>query len=120
MGAKSMRMALGLRQAAILAVVSTGLSGWTATSAQALPPDFVLSCENGRSYPIRARAVTVDGDMVTGYLSTGRRHHIHIRLIPMGAGYRYVAPGLWADGWRTDASLNFGPSRSVGCTVVRE
>lgn len=115
-----MRTTRGLRQAAILALVSTGLSGWAGTSAYALPPDFVLSCENGRAYPIRARAVTVDGDMVTGYLSTGRGRHVHIRLVPMGAGYRYVAPGLWADGWRTDASLNFGPSRSVACTVVRE
>ena len=115
-----MRTTRGLRRAAILAFVSTGLLGAAGVSALAAPPDFVLSCENGRAYPIRARAITVDGDMVTGYLSTGRGHHVHIRLVPMGAGYRYIAPGLWADGWRTDASLNFGPRRSVGCTVVRE
>jgi hypothetical protein len=114
-----MRTTRGLRQAAILAVVSTGVLAAAGVSAQAAPQDFVLSCENGRAYPIRARAVTVDGDMVTGYLSTGRRH-VHIRLVPMGAGYRYIAPGLWADGWRTEASLNFGPTRSVPCTVVRE
>ena len=82
-----------------------------------MPPDFVLACDNGHSYPIHARAVTVDGDMVTGYISTGRGHHIHIRLVPMGVGYRYIAPGLWADGVGTEAALNFGPRHSVACTV---
>jgi hypothetical protein len=113
-----MRTTKRLRPSVALAVVSTGFLGLAAGSAQASPPDFVLSCENGRAYPIHARAVTVDGDMVTGYLSTGHGR-VHIRLVPMGAGYRYIAPGLWADGWRTEASLNW-PSRSIPCTVVRE
>jgi hypothetical protein len=83
------------------------------------PPDYLLSCENGRTYPIRARAVTVDGDLVTGYVWTHRGRGAHIRIVPMGAGYRYIAPGLWIDGWRADAEMNFGPTRSIPCTVSR-
>ena len=92
------------------AVVSTASAG--------RHPTFVLSCENGRTYPIRARAVSDDGDLVTGYIVTGRGR-AHIRLIPMGVGYRYAARGLWLDGWRGDAELNFGKYRAVPCSVVR-
>ena len=87
--------------------------------AHALPADFVASCENGRTYPIRARAVTVDGDLVTGYLYTGHHRGAHIRLVPMGAGYRYITRGVWLDGWRSDAVLNFGPHTALACTVTR-
>jgi hypothetical protein len=87
--------------------------------ASAFPADFVASCENGRTYPIRARAVTVDGDLVTGYLYTGHHRGAHIRLVPMGAGYRYITRGIWLDGWRSDAELNFGPHRELACTVTR-
>jgi hypothetical protein len=81
--------------------------------------DYVLSCENGRSYPIRARAVTVDGDLVTGYLYTGRHRGAHIRLVPMGAGYRYITRGVWVDGVREDAELDFWRHHPLGCTVTR-
>jgi hypothetical protein len=87
--------------------------------ARALPPDFVLSCENGRTYPIQARAVTVDGDLVTGYVRTRHHRGAHIRLVPMGAGYRYIARGVWLDGWRSDAELNLGPHKPLACTVTR-
>jgi hypothetical protein len=50
---------------------------------------------------------------------TGRHHPAHIRLVPMGAGYRYAARGLWIDGWRQDAILNFGKNKSLACDVVR-
>jgi hypothetical protein len=80
--------------------------------------EFVATCENGHSYPIRARAVSDDGDLVTGDLLIGRRRAAAIRLIPMGVGYRYAAKGLWLDGWRSDAELYFGKHRSVACTVV--
>jgi hypothetical protein len=80
--------------------------------------DYVLSCENGRSYPIRARAVTVDGDLVTGYLYTGRHRGAHIRLVPMGAGYRYITRGVWVDGWRDDAELDFRKHHPLACTVT--
>ena len=98
------------------AIISTALVGalWAGPAglgralAHEMPADFVLSCENGRSYPIHARAVTVDGDLVTGYVWTGRHHGTHIRLVPMGAGYRYAAYGQWIDGWRHEAAINFG------------
>lgn len=100
-------------------VVLTAMSIGAWGQAGAHEPGFVLSCENGRAYPIHARAVTIDGDLVTGTISTGRGR-AHIRLIPMGAGYRYAAHGLWVDGWRTEASLNFGPSKAIACTVAHE
>jgi hypothetical protein len=80
--------------------------------------DFVATCENGHSYPIRARAVTDQGELVTGTLWTGHHRAAHIRLMPVGFGYRYAARGLWLDGWRSDADLNFGKHRPVACTVV--
>jgi hypothetical protein len=81
-------------------------------------PDFVAACENGHSYPIRAIAVSDQGELVTGDLFTGRHRAAHIRLIPVGFGYRYAASGLWLDGWRSDADLNFGKHRSIAYTVV--
>jgi len=66
-----------------------------------------------------AGADWVQGDLVTGYVWTGRHHPAHIRLVPMGAGYRYAARGLWIDGWRQDAILNFGKNKSLACDVVR-
>lgn len=81
--------------------------------------DYVLSCENGRSYPIQARAVTVDGELVTGYLYTGHHRGAHIRLVPMGAGYRYITRGAYVDGWRSDAELNIGRHHPLACTVSR-
>jgi len=109
-----------VKRAAVLAAIATGALGWAGARAHELAPGFLLTCENGRAYPIHARAVTVDGDLVTGTISTGRGHHAHVRLIPMGAGYRYAGPSLWVDGWRTEAAVNFGPSRAVACTVTHE
>ena len=111
---------------AVIVALATGLTGAPATelvsagaSTHNPQADFVLSCENGRTYPIRARAVTDQGDLVTGYVWTGRGHAAHIRLVPMGAGYRYAAHGIWIDGWRQDAILNFGKHKSIACDVVR-
>jgi hypothetical protein len=81
-------------------------------------PGFWLACEDGRNYPIRAAAVSEDGDLVTGYLVTGHGQ-IHIRLIPMGDGYRYAGRGIWFDGLRADAVLNWGTPRAVNCTVTQ-
>jgi hypothetical protein len=82
-------------------------------------PDFVANCDNGRSYPVRARAVSDAGELVTGDLLIGRRGAAHIRLMPVGFGYRYAAAGFWLDGGRSDADLHFGERRSVACTIVR-
>jgi hypothetical protein len=103
----------------VLVALAIGASGWASAGAHEAAPGFLLTCENGRAYPIRAHAVTVDGNLVTGTISTGRGH-VHVRLIPMGAGYRYAGLGRWADGWRTDAALNFGPRKAVACTVTHE
>lgn len=46
------------------------------------------------------------------------RQRIHMRLIPMGDGYRYAGRGVWFDGIRGDAQLFDGPSRSVACSVI--
>jgi len=58
-------------------------------------PKIWLSCENGREYPIRPIAVSREYDLVTGYmLMTGHGRGVHMRLIPMGSGYRYAGPGV--------------------------
>ena len=77
-----------------------------------------LSCENGSRYPIRPIAVSEDGDLVTAQLGLGRRGGLHVRLIPMGAGYRYAGRGVWFDGWRESVYLYLSKYRPVACTVV--
>jgi hypothetical protein len=80
-----------------------------------------LSCENGREYPIRPIAVSREYDLVTGYvLMTGHGRGVHMRLIPMGSGYRYAGPGVWFDGLRGQAVLNWGRPDEVPCTVMQE
>lgn len=80
-----------------------------------------LACENGRDYPLRPNAISRDDDLVTGYLvTTGRGHGVHLRLVPMGVGYRYAGPGIWFDGLRGEAVLNWGRRNAVPCTVMRE
>ena len=64
-----------------------------------------LNCDNGRIYPIRPRAVSDAGELVTGYLYTAPRRAAHFRLIPMGNGYRYSGHGFWFDGVRGEAVL---------------
>ena len=78
------------------------------------PQKMWLSCENGRDYPLHPLAVSREYDLVTGYLlKTGHGRGVHMRLIPMGSGYRYAGPGVWFDGLRGDAVLNWGrPGRS--------
>lgn len=85
--------------------------------AQALVGEYVVSCENGRSYPLRPIAVSSAGEIVTARLYTAPQRAVHVRLVPMGFGYRYAGRGVWLDGVRTDARLNFGAHRSVGCIV---
>jgi hypothetical protein len=77
---------------------------------------LTLNCDNGRTYPIRPRAVTELGELVTGYIQTspGRSHHF--RLFPMGNGYRYGGMGFWFDGIRGEATL-YVDNRTAACTV---
>jgi hypothetical protein len=81
---------------------------------------IALSCENGRVYPLRVRSVSDFGEIVTGYLSVSPRHAAHVRLIPMGDGYRYAGRGIWFDGKREVAVLYFGKNSAVNCTVLRD
>jgi guanyl-specific ribonuclease Sa len=78
-----------------------------------------LSCENGGKYPVRPIAVSDEGDLVTAQLSLGRRGGLHVRLIPMGGGYRYAGRGVWFDGWRENVYLYLSKYRPIACTVVR-
>ena len=81
-----------------------------------------LACENGQNYPIQPAAVSRESDLVTGYLlRTGTGHAVHLRLVPMGSGYRYEGGGIWFDGLREKAVLNWGrPGAEVPCTVIQE
>jgi hypothetical protein len=78
-----------------------------------------LSCENGSEYPIHPIAVSDEGDLVTGQLVLGQKQGVHIRLIPMGAGYRYAGRGVWFDGARENVYLYLSKYRPIACTVVR-
>jgi hypothetical protein len=80
--------------------------------------EIVLSCENGRQYPMCPIAVSLSGDIVTATLHTGPHHPAYVRLVPMGVGYRYAGRGIWLDGLRENAILNFGKNSSVACTVT--
>jgi hypothetical protein len=80
---------------------------------------LTLSCENGRSYPLCPIAVSIEGEIVTGRLGLGAGRGAHVRLVPMGVGYRYIGRGVWFDGIRNDAVLYLSKSRAVTCTVVR-
>src|SRR5262245_45935259 len=98
------------------------LSAVQATSAGAggLCSMLVLSCEDGRSYPVCPIAVSEAGEVVTGHLLLGPQRGVHVRLVPMGAGYRYVGRDVWFDGVRSEAVLYFGKHRAVACTVLRD
>lgn len=78
--------------------------------------EIVFTCENGRHYPLCPIAVSVFGEVVTASLYVGH-NPTHVRLIPMGVGYRYAGPGFWLDGYRENALLNFGTHSQVACTI---
>jgi hypothetical protein len=101
--------------------LSLALGGAAFAGDMHSPQSMWLSCKNGHNYPIRAMAVSRDGDLVTGYLlRTGTGHAIHLRLVPMGSGYRYTGSGIWFDGLRGEAVLNWGRPDEVPCTVAQE
>lgn len=82
-------------------------------------PDVVFTCENGRNYSLCPIAVSVVGEIVTASLYTGYHGATHVRLVPMGVGYRYAGRGVWLDGFRDNALLNFGKHTQIACTIVR-
>ena len=81
--------------------------------------DIVLTCENGREYPMCPIAVSVVGEVVTASLYIGPHRPSYVRLVPMGVGYRYAGKGVWFDGLRGNGVLNFGNASAVACNVVR-
>jgi hypothetical protein len=78
--------------------------------------EIVFTCENGHTYPLCPIAVSVAGEVVTASLHTGRGS-THVRMIPMGVGYRYAGRGVWLDGFRENALLNFGKHGQIACTI---
>lgn len=79
--------------------------------------ELVFTCENGRQYPLCPIAVSIEGEVVTASLRTGNSGGVHVRLVPMGVGYRYAGPGIWVDGFRGNALLNFGKHSQIACTI---
>jgi len=122
-----MRIRFGYTVAGILALGTTlfGNSGPAAAADLGLVTkapvgtctEIVFTCENGHQYPLCPRAVSVEGEVVTASLLTGRRG-IHVRHVPMGVGYRYAGRGVWLDGFRENALLNFGKRHQVACTIA--
>ena len=111
-------MTVMARAAIVAATLACLMSPALAKTGWLAQDQLTLSCENGRQYPLQPRAVSVVGDVVTGYLVISPRQRIHMRLIPMGDGYRYAGRGVWFDGIRGDAQLFHGPSRSMACSVI--
>ena len=113
-------------------VTTAAFLGWTAGAASAADlglmtkgpssvgscSEIVFTCDNGHQYPLCPIAVSVVGEVVTASLYTGR-HATHVRMIPMGVGYRYAGRGIWLDGFRENALLNFGKHAQVACTIAR-
>jgi hypothetical protein len=97
--------------AADLGIMTSGRSAVGSCS------EIVFTCENGRTYPLCPIAVSVVGEVVTASLYTGRRGATHVRMIPMGVGYRYAGRGVWLDGFRENALLNFGKNSQIACTI---
>ncbi|TYO61211.1 hypothetical protein FXV83_39205 [Bradyrhizobium hipponense] len=79
--------------------------------------EIVFACENGRQYPLCPIAVSVAGEVVAASLHTGRYGGVHVRMVPMGVGYRYAGRGIWLDGFHDNALLNFGKHSQIACTI---
>lgn len=112
-----------------LAICGLGLSALVSPTSSSFAGGYIpvggpsgpiaLVCENGRTYPLRIRAVSDIGEIVTGYLVVSHQS-VHVRLIPMGDGYRYAGRGIWFDGKRDTAVLYFGEYNATNCTIARE
>jgi hypothetical protein len=116
-----MRKAMSILSLTIIVATSLFDSAPAEAARRGLPAgaSHWLSCENGGNYPIRPLAVSYDGDIVTGYLGMRQNRGIHVRLIPMGDGYRYAGRGVWFDGARESVYLYFSKNRPIACTLVQ-
>jgi hypothetical protein len=105
---------LGAFAAAMLTIAAFGSAP---ASAGGTCSELQLQCENGHTYPLCPIAVSDIGEVVTGHLVTAPRRGIHVRLVPMGQGYRYIGRGVWFDGVREDGLLYFGNNHPIACKV---
>jgi hypothetical protein len=112
-----MRLHTVLAAASISALLLVGLQ--SQSFAGGACAGLTLSCENGRTYPLCPIAVSIEGEIVTGRLLLSPARGVHVRLVPMGVGYRYIGRGIWFDGIRSDAVLYFGGREAVSCKVYR-
>jgi hypothetical protein len=101
----------------LVAIGALCLTGSSNSLAGGYCSDLRLNCENGRTYPLCPIAVSELGELVTAHLALGPGRGVHVRLVPMGVGYRYIGRGVWFDGLRGDATLFLGKDRAVACTV---
>jgi hypothetical protein len=106
----------------VVYAIILGLPGSARADGMALPraaaiycDTITLVCVNARTYGLCPIGVTDVGELVTGTLT--RPGPTHVRLIPMGNGYRYAGRGIWFDGKGAAGRLFFGPNRSVACAV---
>lgn len=88
-----------------------------ALSAAPVANTFIVACENGANYLLQSHPTLYDGDVITGRFYLSPRHSVHVRLIPMGQGYRYAGRGLWLDGIRNQAVLFLHKNRPIACNV---
>ena len=103
-----------------IAGLATAFMGYPGTPAQAQPScaGFTLSCEDGRAYSFCPTAISDVGDIVAANLTAqSRSWTAHLRLVPMGVGYRYVGHQIWLDGDYGQAVLNFGKHHAVACAI---
>jgi hypothetical protein len=92
-------------------------AGDMSRSAGAGSGQFIVACENGANYVLRSGRTTISGDVVTGRFFLSPRRSVHVRLIPMGDGYRYAGRGLWLDGIRDQAFLFLRKNSPIACHV---
>ena len=101
-------------------VLAAALLGPAPASAGGLCTNLVLSCENGHTYPLCPIAVSEVGEIATGHLVLAPRRGVHVRLVPMGVGYRYIGRGIYFEGVRDQAVLYLSKYQGIACTVIRE
>jgi hypothetical protein len=104
----------------VVALFAAALLGSVSASASSggYCTELQLHCENGHTYPVCPIAVSDAGELVTGRLVLSPRHGVHVRLVPMGQGYRYIGRGIYFEGVRADAMLYFGNKDPLACTVT--
>jgi hypothetical protein len=115
-----MGLSRALRMMAVAVTTWGAILGPTLTHAGGLCSSLVLSCENGRNYPLCPMAVSQVGEIASGHLVLGPHHRVHVRLVPMGVGYRYIGRGIFFEGVRDQAMLYLHKDQPIACTLTRE